>query len=298
MSQRVDAVRAGRGAFMLLTVISLVSVHTVVGKPSQKGTPLHHFQLSCHSCHEPASTNLDLEHQETNTIGQLRGNINQLCTSSGCHNYDAMLNHPVGIRPRGVIPTDMPLDSHLRITCLTCHDKTNSSEDTIHNSDHQSRLLYRPAGMQFCNKCHAKMGGTLLQQSHWRFSTRAHLSPINSQSPILRDYTQAIGGIDTESRTCLSCHDEVSVTIPADHETPQQRKLRWRNMSDHPIGMSYDRAALRRPGHYRYPLLDRQIRLFNDRVGCGSCHSPYVQTKNNLVAPQERGVMCRRCHIK
>ncbi|MHC4293642.1 MAG: cytochrome c3 family protein [Planctomycetota bacterium] len=43
---------------------------------------------------------------------------------------------------------------------------------------------------------------------------------------------------------------------------------------------------------------NQRIRLFNDRVGCGSCHSLYAQTEKNLVDRYEMGVLCRQCHIK
>jgi hypothetical protein len=145
-----------------------------------------------------------------------------------------------------------------------------------------------------------EMGDTLLQQAHWQFSTRAHLGSINPQLPFsVGDPDPFFGGLDAESRTCLSCHEGVYITIPTDHETLEQKARRWQNMSDHPIGMDYQQVAMRKTRNYNFPLADgRKIRLFDGQVGCGSCHSLYAKTRNHLVMPQEKGVLCRNCHNK
>ena len=123
------------------------------------------------------------------------------------------LNHPVSIRPKDTIPKNMPLDDHSRLTCLTCHDDSESSGTLNYFSDSQERLLFQPEGIQFCASCNTEMCGTKWEQSHWQFSTRAHLSSINLRSATFDDHTQTVDGIDLESRTCLSCHDGVSVNI-------------------------------------------------------------------------------------
>lgn len=207
-----------------------------------------------------------------------------------------MLSHPVGVRPRAEIAADIPLDNNSRITCLTCHDDSQSSDDLGYPDSSEDRLLRRPAGVQFCSTCHTQMGGTVLEQSHWWFSTRAHLGSKNLQSTPPEELR---GDIDAESRICLSCHEDISVVIPPYDETVRQKKLRWKNMSDHPIGMDYGHIALRKPGSYKFPLFDDEgIRLFNGRVGCGSCHSLYSQMRKNLVARYERGILCKKCHNK
>jgi len=145
-----------------------------------------------------------------------------------------------------------------------------------------------------------QMNGTLLEQSHWQFSTHAHLGSINPQSAFsVGDLDESMGGLDAESRMCLSCHDEITVTIPPEHETPKQKSRRWRNMSVHPIGMDYQYVALRKTRSYNFPLVDGwKIRLFDGRMGCGSCHSLYAQTPNYLVDRYRGGHLCRRCHNK
>lgn len=283
---------------MFAAVVLSIPVTIFAQARLPKNIPLHHFQLSCNTCHTSNPTGRISGNKNNTNVGDIKGDINKLCTSSGCHDFEPSLNHPVGIKPNGTVPRYMPLDDHSRITCLTCHNESKFSGISNYLNDGRERFLHRPEGIQFCGSCHMEMDGTLQEQSHWQFSTRAHLGLINSRSSISESYNQTISGLDIESRTCLSCHDEVSVMIPADGETPQQRELRWRSMSDHPIGISYDNVALRRPGHYRYPLLDRQIRLSNGRVGCGSCHSLYSQMRKNLVIRNQRSALCLKCHNK
>ncbi len=286
----------GKGAIIVfLAGVVLVSPSVLAEKQSPKETPLHHFQLPCFSCHEPESADPNHPQQDRDNIGEVKGDINRLCTASGCHNFDSLLNHPVGIRPQGTVPADMPLDRDLRITCLTCHDKPGASDNT---DEGRERSLHLPQGIRFCGACHTRLGGTLVKQSHWQFSTRAHLNSKKSRFPEPANFQHFSGDIDPESRMCLSCHDNITVTIPPQNETTQQRKRRRKRMKDHPIGMDYGRTALRKIGRYKFPLTNERIRLFKDKLGCGSCHSLYAKTKNNLIERYQRGVLCRTCHNK
>jgi predicted CXXCH cytochrome family protein len=42
--------------------------------------------------------------------------------------------------------------------------------------------------------------------------------------------------------------------------------------------------------------LDRRVRLFDRRVGCGSCHSPYAEGRALLVMSNVRSRLCLSCH--
>ncbi|MHC4317018.1 MAG: cytochrome c3 family protein [Planctomycetota bacterium] len=42
--------------------------------------------------------------------------------------------------------------------------------------------------------------------------------------------------------------------------------------------------------------LDRRIRLFDNRVGCGSCHSPFADDEALLVMSNLRSRLCLSCH--
>jgi predicted CXXCH cytochrome family protein len=207
------------------------------------------------------------------------------------------LNHPVGITPTGPVPTNMPLDSRSRITCLTCHDRATSAGNLRDADSKEERFLRRPRGIEFCGTCHMKMSGTMSEQSHWRLSAHAHLGSINPQATASEETKLFAGGIDTESRMCLSCHEDITVTIPSLYETNRQKRARWKRMSDHPIGMDYQHAATRKSGRYKYPLIGQnRIRLFAGKLGCGSCHSPYSRLKKNLVMSNLRSALCLTCH--
>ena len=68
-------------------------------------------------------------------------------------------------------------------------------------------------------------------------------------------------------------------------------------MSDHPIGMDYADTARRKSKQYLYPQRDEQrTRLFNGRLGCGSCHSLYAQQDNHLIDSNVNGELCTKCH--
>jgi predicted CXXCH cytochrome family protein len=276
--------------FAVAVLFLLIPTGAVSATQSKTPTALHHFQLACQTCHSPGESGSDYS-DSTN----VSGNIEQLCTPGPCHDYNPVMNHPVGVTIYKSVSGDMPLDSAGRITCLTCHYKPSSSGASTDIDESQDRTLYKPQGLQFCASCHAKMNTTFQQDSHWQFSASAHLGLINP-SQLSTPARQRIGGIDTESYMCLSCHDEVTVTIPLERETRQQKVSRWRNMRDHPIGMDYSRVALLKSRQYRYPLLNDRIRLFDGRMGCGSCHSIYSDEKKFLVQSNYRSALCRQCH--
>jgi len=279
--------------FICAVILVLAGSVRVAGRNAQNDATVHHFEMACDNCH-------NINHNMTEHVsemGALNGNINTLCTQQGCHDFDRSLNHPVGLVPHGNVPDDMPLDNNSRITCLTCHDERNASDDSAGHRSGYDKMLRRPSVTELCAACHTEGAEILSANSHWRFLRRAHLGPINSRSSSPDEHVRA-GRLDLESRKCLSCHDDLTVVIPTDNETPRQRKRRRRNTSSHPIGMSYENAALRQPDRYNYPLMDRRIRFFDGRMGCGSCHNPYSSVNKMLVIPNTRSELCRKCHIR
>ena len=283
------------GRIIFATAVLSVPVTLFARAQLTGGIPLHHFQLSCDTCHtsDPAP---GISNNEADAgIYSIKGDINKLCTSSGCHDFEPSLNHPVGIRPKAKIPEGMPLDMNSRITCLTCHDGSEPAGATQHPDRGQERFLTRPEGREFCGSCHRQMLGNVKQRSHWQFSTRAHLGSINTQLPDYETEGTGFDELDAESRTCLSCHDDVSAFIPPNYETRRQKAIRWADMSDHPIGMNYDNVVSRRPNDYK-PLFDEGIRLFDGKLGCGSCHSLYAKDKNHPEQNINTAAFCRKCH--
>ena len=70
--------------------------------------------------------------------------------------------------------------------------------------------------------------------------------------------------------------------------------------NSHPIGMDYEaRRSLRGRKTDLRPmdLVDRRIRFFNGKVGCGSCHDPYSTIEKQLVMSDEQSKLCYSCHM-
>lgn len=249
---------------------------------------IHHFELPCDKCHVTESSG-ETQGQLESTW-KLTKDINKSCTLSNCHNFDPMLSHPVGIKPKGPIPKEMPLDSRSNITCLTCHQKTvdvNDFDYSEFDSDSQY-LVRRPAGKQLCRSCHVKSNS--MANEHWLFSGRAHLQDSDDKYSTANKLNISFGGIDRESRTCLSCHDDIGASISTGSTS------RGRKMANHPIGMDYMSIALRNRSYKNVSNSNSGIRLFNGKVGCGSCHSLYADTDSHLIADHKDSTLCRKCH--
>lgn len=203
------------------------------------------------------------------------------CTD--CHAMDAGFSHPVGIAPSMPMPSSLPLQGGL-ITCLTCH------EPTPHDSALGRAFLRAPlSGASRCDACHQP--GDARSNPHATLGIPAHLSnPRTSSHPSLPRHA----GLDAESRDCVSCHDGSAASDAGAHTLAN----RLDPASEHPVGIRYDSRA--RP-HAEMPLipvqrLDPRIRLFDDRLGCGSCHSPYATHPNLLVMRNDRSALCLSCH--
>ena len=258
---------------------------------------LHHFDLPCDTCHAPTSGPQAAVLEESPSP-QLTGDVNRACKSGGCHVYDRSLNHPVGVAVPAPerLPSYMPPDHIDRIDCLTCHSDPRS---TTPADDTGERMLIVPDGDDLCGSCHMQMQGDGRTPAHWRFSNKAHLGSISPRPRSTTRMDVAFDRIDPESRTCVSCHDDIKITVPQENETYRQRMARWATMSDHAIGMPYAAVAGRQRGQFNYPPADaEQIRLFDGKVGCGSCHSLYADNPAYLVVKQNNGRLCRTCHIK
>ncbi len=232
---------------------------------------------------------------------QFTGNVNRACTSGGCHAYDRSLNHPVGVvvpDPER-LPSYMPPDHIDRIDCLTCHSDPRPTTPAVADYDDAGeKMIIVPDGDDLCGSCHMQMHGDGRTPAHWRFSNKAHLGPIGPLSPSTTRMDVAFDDIDPESMTCVSCHDDIKITVPRANETRYERTARWATMSDHAIGMRYA-AVARQRGEFNYPPIDAErIRLFDGKVGCGSCHSLYADNPAYLAVQQTSGRLCRSCHIK
>ena len=70
-------------------------------------------------------------------------------------------------------------------------------------------------------------------------------------------------------------------------------------MGNHPIGIDYE-AARTRPGRKTdlrpMSAVDPRIKFFDGKVGCGSCHDPFIDTDNDLVMTNRGSALCFACH--
>lgn len=293
-------------ALRVLLIASLIVSQTSLSDSTpklSKKIALHHFDLPCETCHDPFR-NSD-ETGKSESIWKSSVNVNEGCTLGGCHEYDRSLNHPINVTVPASVTKDLTLDSNSRINCLTCHDSPQTTTEFSYDQYDQNEKTYEDrqlkieSGIDFCASCHSQTGKSQKEQSHWQFSNFAHLTQLNPDRRKSKNTNTMKTDIDSESRRCLSCHEEVSAVVPSSNETSTQRKMRWKNMSDHPIGMNYQDTANRGSGEFVSSLMgDREVRLFDGKVGCGSCHSLYKDTEANLVEKNTGGNLCRKCHLK
>jgi len=265
-------------ALMFLLVILLVmAVFSLENQP-------HAFKecLTCHVSRDPAGA---AARRMTAPITMLCGACHEKILSEG-------YMHPVDVRPqRVVIPADMPLSPSGELTCGTCHD-IHSDYFTPYGTP--SHFLRRQeTGKAFCRTCHKDLNA--LSGGHEASLGEAH---FRSQYVV----TASSQDIDPMSKNCISCHDgafAASATIKAGAWTHEQSFLSH-DRGSHPIGMNYEAARINRGRKTDLkPLsaVDRRIRFFDGKVGCGSCHDPYSTIRKRLVMSDENSKLCFSCHV-
>jgi predicted CXXCH cytochrome family protein len=286
-----------RNPFLAKTTVKLLLLITLIPAMAlsdetaafENSIPLHHFDIACENCHEPAR-------QGNEPAPPQDIKINQGCSLVGCHNYDAAMSHPVGVKVTSN-PDGLPLNSNSQITCITCHQTSQAPESAKPSSANSNNdlVINISAGFALCSSCHSQSGGSLKKQSHWR-DMPAHLVKLNPNST-----TNTTLGmtemVDSESRSCLGCHEDVTVSIPSFNGNSGFRNRNSQGMSGHSIGVNYNLAEMRRTGTQKLRRnLKKNIRLFDGNVGCGSCHSLYSRNEMNLVRENPKGELCMECH--
>lgn len=211
------------------------------------------------------------------------------CTA--CHRMDPMFSHPVEVTPSMPVPEDLPLEMG-KITCLTCHQEGGPDLHARSAQTHDGML--RAANAQsLCVQCHTS-GAATPQAMHPLGLGRAHLQRSTSTSSSSSLLSR---GLDAESRACMTCHD--GMLAP---EGDGGQHFADDTSRDHPIGVPYGDSRLARglpPSSV--PLrpaatVDPRIRLFNNQIGCGSCHSLYSNQKKHLVMSNLGSKLCLSCH--
>ncbi len=99
------------------------------------------------------------------------------------------------------------------------------------------------------------------------------------------------------SLECIECHI-ASLNVP----TASLGAGIWNHESremNHPIGIYHERISAQKMRYYRpSSMLPKEIRLFNGKIGCGTCHNVYSKEPFMLVLNNFKSRLCLECHIK
>jgi predicted CXXCH cytochrome family protein len=211
--------------------------------------------------------------------GRLKPMSNSRCV--GCHaDLQQSQPHPVDISPNILLPDDMPLVNG-KLGCTTCHFFHPFSDKYQNRS---GNLLRRPGkGVLFCAACHRVNGKehVVFENIH-RDSYR--LSSRNSS-------------LDAYTLQCVECHDRYLDRSFGSGSAG--RRSRFSRRSNHPVGVSLAQISAKNPLKFNHPYaLPQSIRLFNGKIGCGTCHNAFSKEKSMLVMNNWRSRLCLECHIK
>jgi predicted CXXCH cytochrome family protein len=99
------------------------------------------------------------------------------------------------------------------------------------------------------------------------------------------------------SLECIECHDR--------HISDSPKSLgagTWNHSKialSHPVGTNYDRASMKKRHKFRPgTTLQKDIKLYEGKIGCGTCHNVYSKEKGMLVIDNRGSRLCLRCHIQ
>jgi predicted CXXCH cytochrome family protein len=95
---------------------------------------------------------------------------------------------------------------------------------------------------------------------------------------------------------CLSCHDGAISKLGV----VDMRAGMFQHGEigpSHPVGVAYPRGAAAAE-YTPAERLPASVQLFDGRVGCLSCHSPYSQRAAMLVMEMRGSALCVACHRK
>lgn len=252
---------------IIIVLLVLICIAAIVFALS--GEPHRFSQAECSLCHvdtEPSAQDITAE-------------ITVACEM--CHQeYRKIQSHPTDIYPSFSVPDDMPLTDG-RLTCLTCH---YAHIDNVGQRNKKHYFLRRPAlGIVFCSACHK------IDDSKHVITGSIHKG----------DYveTDRHTRIDLTSLECIQCHDrQISDHAPALGAGTWKHYKREMN---HPIGISYKNISLRKMNDFRpIEMLSPEMRFFDGKIGCCTCHNIYSKEKNMLVMNNSGSRLCLACHIK
>ncbi|RMG46300.1 MAG: hypothetical protein D6718_05845 [Acidobacteria bacterium] len=188
--------------------------------------------------------------------------------------------HPVGIPAPARLAGRLPTDEGL-ITCRTCHEPHGLARPAAQGAGRYALRLPAP---DLCALCHRDAAGRW-DHPHTTYADALHGGTQLALAP-------GSGDLDPVSERCLGCHDG-GMGPDAPHTTAVTGRLGV----SHPIGV-----ALVRPGrplrqmHDPYEVESRGVRLYEGRVGCGSCHRLFGHRNARVAVEMERSRLCFACH--
>lgn len=261
MRRRIYAVIAVSAA-LLIAVIA----YTIREKP-------HAFsEAECGRCH----------YDEDDDPRKLIAPVAVLCGK--CHKRGLKTaSHPVDMRPASIrIPADMPLTDG-KLTCNTCHN-VHAKRFTAFGE--KSYYLRRPVtGRDFCASCHER---DPLSPGHRELMDVAHMA---------RKYKPSGDSdtLDTLSVECIGCHDGL-VGRAVDYAFGPGS---WEHnfAGPHSIGVHYNERRMSVGGLRPISQINKSIRFFGGKIGCGTCHDPFSKRQALLVMDNKDSRLCSECHF-
>lgn len=224
------------------------------------------------------------------------------CTT--CHDVQSASTHPVGIVPSMSVPSQLPLENG-RVSCTTCHDPQAAAGHATKRGSGKMFIRDEDRAAALCTQCHVP--GSTGSSPHASARLKAHSgSPERAahspaESTKMTDArtgrtSESTDRPDAQSRSCMACHDGTMAGDAGAHAMP---RMDTRLSTEHPIGVRYQS----RSGGDAEPIalkpkgsLDHRVRLFNDRIGCGTCHDVYGGEKRLLVMNNLNSRLCLSCH--
>jgi len=198
-----------------------------------------------------------------------------------CHSeLESQKSHPVNIYPSMKIPADLPLVNG-KLSCITCHFV--HPENTIGFIMDNNLLRRQTRGILFCTTCHK-----IDSKGHIIFGT-IHIGRYEEIDHSTR--------LDPLSLQCIECHDTY-LRVPVSF-LGAGRWYHYNKWANHPIGISYEEISRKKSKEFR-PLymLRKEIRLFDGKIGCGTCHNIYSKEPYMLVIDNNGSRLCLECHNK
>lgn len=255
------------GALSVLLVSIMAWLQASAGPPQ----PRHPNGQSCASCHV-AGDDVTPENAR-----MLVGSQEKLCAE--CHPKSVQVSHPSGIRPKGPVPAQYPVDWKGDLTCSTCHN--------VHGMEH-GLLRGDLRGKNFCLSCHNTAFFDRMRDQGSSVAT-GHLASGVKMSAVGTD-------IDPYTLQCMGCHANAGDPNVATVIDRNQVLRHSGNSVNHPIGRRYSEAVADSRRYKSEAMVSRNLFLPDGRMSCVTCHKGYAQEHGKLRIAKQFSALCFECH--